>query len=119
MQTNTPIVTLTDSACAHVQAFAKDLGNEAGLRIAVKKSGCSGFAYVVDVIEKPRADDIYITQGNINIFIDADSQEVLQGTVIDLVDKGAGQRQLVFNNPNVVDACGCGESFTVKSVEEQ
>lgn len=114
----TPIITLTESACAHIRNFAQGLGKDAGLRVAVKKSGCSGFAYIVDVVEKPRADDLYIKQDDINIFIGADSKEILQGTVLDLVDKGAGQKQLVFNNPNVVDSCGCGESFTVKDAKE-
>jgi iron-sulfur cluster assembly protein len=107
-------ITLTEAACAHVQTFLKPLGTEAGFRVAVKASGCSGFSDVLDVAEKPQKDDFCFLQHGVQIFVAADSITKLQGSVIDLLDKGAGQKQLIFKNPNVVDSCGCGESFVIK-----
>lgn len=113
----TPIITLTPAAYSHIQAFLKPLGQLSGFRVGVKKSGCSGFSYTLDV-GKPQPQDICFMQDQISIFVPEDSVSVLQGTELDLQEKEAGQKQLVFNNPNVVDSCGCGESFTVKTDEK-
>jgi len=115
-----PIITLTEAAHAHVQSFLEPLSASptAGFRVAVKKSGCSGFAYILDITE-PQKDDVCLTQKGVQIFIAADSIKKIQGSIVDLIDKGTGQKQLVFNNPNVVDACGCGESFVIKEENEK
>lgn len=112
-------ITITESACAHIQKFLTSMGKNAGFKIGVKKSGCSGYAYIADVAEKPGNNDLCLDEHGLRIFIDSDSIPIIQGMVIDLVDKGLGQKQLCFNNPNVEDSCGCGESFTVKSDQEK
>jgi len=112
--TTSPI-TITDTARDHIQNFLKTMGENAGFKLGVKASGCSGFAYVVDIAQQPGENDECIDINNVRVFIDKDSIPMLKGTMVDLKDKGIGQKQLCFNNPNVEDSCGCGESFTVKS----
>lgn len=112
-------ITITKSARAHIQKFLISMGEDAGFKIGVKKSGCSGYAYIADVAAEPGKDDLCLNDHGLRIFIDSASIPIIQGTVIDLVDKGLSQKQLCFNNPNVEDSCGCGESFTVKSDEEK
>lgn len=108
-------IKITDSARRHIQNFLAPLGKHAGFRFGVKKSGCSGYSYVADVAESPKADEICFEENHIRIFIDEASIPIVKGTVIDLVEKEFGQKQLQFHNKNVGDSCGCGESFTVKS----
>ncbi len=115
---NTAIITLTPAAQAHISGFLKPASENVGFRVGVKKSGCSGFAYLLDIAE-PQAGDIRLEQGGVPIFVAEDSVQVLQGSVVDLVEKEVNQKQLVFNNPNVVDSCGCGESFTVQDEGKQ
>jgi len=118
MKNNIADIKITDSARAHIQNFLATLGEQAGFRFGVKKSGCSGYAYIADVASKPQEGELCIEENGIRIFMDEASLPIVKGTVIDLVEKGFGQKQLCFNNGNVEDSCGCGESFTVKSGEE-
>ncbi|HVV68057.1 MAG TPA: iron-sulfur cluster assembly accessory protein [Gammaproteobacteria bacterium] len=109
------IISITDDARNHLRPFLADLGETAGISIGVKKTGCSGFSYLVDVARQPRPDDICATINQIPVFLAADCVNIIRGTVINFVDKGSGQRQLVFDNPNANGLCGCGESFTIKA----
>ena len=114
---NTPI-TLTDKARTHIQSFLATLGDQAGFRFGVKKSGCSGYAYIADVAAAPKTEELCIEANGLRIFIDPASIPIIEGTTIDVVEKELGQKQLVFNNPRVADSCGCGESFTIKEGKE-
>ncbi len=109
-----PIISITDNARNHFQSFLNDLGETAGVSLGVKKTGCSGFSYLVDVAKQPKPNDICFIENQTRIFLAPDNIEIIRGTVIDFVDKGNGQKQLVFNNPNADGLCGCGESFTIK-----
>ena len=109
------IISITDNARNHLRPFLADLGETAGVSIGVKKTGCSGFSYLVDVAQQPRPDDLCFTANQIPVFLASDCVDVVRGTVIDFVDKGSGQKQLVFDNPNADGLCGCGESFTIKA----
>ena len=113
-ETMTCPITMTESARAHIQKFLNTDGKSVTFRLAVKKSGCSGYAYLVDMAEEPQKNDLSFEENGIPLWIDKDSISFLKGTVIDLVEKASYQKQLSFNNPNVEDACGCGESFTIK-----
>lgn len=110
-----PIISFTDAAANHIKkAMAEDPKN-IGFRLALKKSGCTGFAYMPDIIREPCKDDIYfVAEQGIPVYIDPNSVDIIKNTVLDFVDKGAWQKQLVFNNPNVKVQCGCGESFSVE-----
>ena len=106
------VVTVTPAALAH---FRRQVTREPGksVRLSVKKSGCTGFKYVVDMVEQGAEDDLrYQLDDQVQLLVDSDSLHMLSGTEIDLVTEGIN-RQIRFTNPNVKDQCGCGESFSV------
>ena len=105
-------VTLTDKAADRVKRFLEERGSGVGLRVAVKPTGCSGFAYVVDYAEAIGTDDhVYDTNG-VNVVVDTKSLQYIDGTQIDFFRKGLTEG-FQFNNPKVKGECGCGESFAV------
>jgi iron-sulfur cluster assembly accessory protein len=106
------VVTVTPAALEH---FRSQLQTQPGraVRLSVKKSGCTGFMYVIDMVEKGVENDLHFQlDDQIELFVDSESLSVISGTRIDLVKEGIN-RQIRFINPNVVDECGCGESFSV------
>lgn len=104
-------VTLTDTAR---KFFASKLAAQEGalVRLSTKESGCTGYAYVLDIVDAPEAGDAVMDFDGVKLAIDDESLTLLQGTEIDLVREGINQ-VVKFNNPNVVAECGCGESFSV------
>ncbi|HSH84216.1 MAG TPA: iron-sulfur cluster assembly accessory protein [Guyparkeria sp.] len=91
-------------------------GDEAalGLRLGIKKSGCTGFAYVMDVARSVDETDLWFDcSEGIAVISDQESFKALQGSTLDYVVDGL-TRMLKVNNPNVEDSCGCGESFNVR-----
>jgi iron-sulfur cluster assembly accessory protein len=115
MQTTDNIISLTDTAIQHIKKIIAREKDNTGFRIAVKKSGCSGFAYVLDVVKTAPVTDITLQQRDITIFIAQDAVSYIKGMVVDFASQGMGQGTIVFNNPNVINACGCGESFSVQA----
>ena len=108
----TDTITITDAAARH---FAQQLekSNARGIRISMKESGCSGFMYTLDTVAAPDTDDITMQLDNgVVVFFDAEHALALRGTEIDYTTEGVNHR-LKIENPNAVDACGCGESFNV------
>lgn len=110
-------ISFTEAAKNHLQSFLANPSS--ALRIAIKKTGCSGYSYLLDIVEQARAHDLSFVQQEIPVYLAADCLHLITGTEIDFLDKGAGQKQLVFNNPNADDFCGCGESFTIKEQAEK
>ena len=107
-------VTLTPAAAARIRSYLADTPGGIGLRFGVRKSGCTGFAYVVDIATQAGPDDSVFETDGVAVRVDADSLPQVDGTEIDFVSQGLNQ-QFVFRNPNVEDACGCGESFSTKA----
>ena len=105
-------ITFTEAAKKHVQSFFNT--PQSALRIGIKKTGCSGYAYLVDIVEQAREQDLAFVEQEIPVYLASDCLALIQGTILDFVEKSSGQKQLVFNNPNAEDFCGCGESFTIK-----
>jgi len=83
-----------------------------GLRLAVKKTGCSGFAYVVNYADDIHADDVVFEDRGVKVIVDKQSLGYIDGTEVDFVKQGLNEA-FRFRNPNVKGECGCGESFTV------
>lgn len=104
-------VTLTPAAADRVRRYLADTPGGLGLRFGVKKSGCSGWAYVVDIATAAREDDAVFESEGVAVRVDGASLPQVDGTVIDWVAQGLNQ-QFVFRNPRVAGECGCGESFT-------
>jgi len=105
-------ITLTDAAASRVRAFLDNRGKGEGLRLGVKTSGCSGMAYVLEFADAAGPDDEIFEEKGVKIFIDPKSLVYLDGTELDFAREGLNEG-FKFNNPNVKDSCGCGESFTV------
>ncbi|MCX7043685.1 MAG: iron-sulfur cluster assembly accessory protein [Gammaproteobacteria bacterium] len=104
-------VTLTPSAVERVRQFLAETPGGIGLRFGVRKAGCSGWAYVVDIATSVLDGDSVFEQDGVAVRVDADSLAQVDGTVIDFVKTGLNQ-QFVFRNPRMAAECGCGESFT-------
>lgn len=104
-------VTLAPAALQRVKGFLAETPGAVGLRFGVKRTGCSGWGYVVDLASETRQDDTVFEHDGVRILVDADSLALVDGTEIDFLKQGLGE-QFVFRNPNVKGECGCGESFT-------
>jgi iron-sulfur cluster assembly protein len=105
-------ITLTAAAATRVRSFIEARGKGVGLRLAVKKTGCSGFAYVVNYADDVRRDDLVFEHQGVKVVVDPQSLHYVDGTEIDFVKQGLNEA-FRFRNPNVKGECGCGESFNV------
>jgi len=106
-------INLTESAARHVANEIAKRGSGEGLRVATKKSGCTGFAYVVDYADEIGADDHVYESHGVRVVVDGKSLEQLDGMEIDFVKTNLLNEGFEFRNPNIKDMCGCGESFSV------
>jgi iron-sulfur cluster assembly protein len=106
-------VTLTDTAANHVSNMLEKRGHGVGLRIGTKKSGCTGFAYVVDYADTVDDDDHIFESHGVKVVVSAKSLSQVDGMEIDFVKSSLLNEGFEFRNPNVKDECGCGESFSV------
>ena len=104
-------IQLTDNAAQRVKQFI-DKENGVALRLGVRKTGCSGWAYEVSIASELNNDDQVFEDKGIKIVVDNESLPYLQGSSIDFTQSGLN-RTFQFNNPNATDECGCGESFTI------
>ena len=104
-------IQLSESAAARVSGYLRDQPEALGLRLSVRKTGCSGYAYVVDLTDTVSADDQVFESRGVKVIVASDSLAMVDGTEIDYAKQGFGA-QFVFRNPNVAAECGCGESFT-------
>ena len=102
-------VTMTPAAAAQI-ARLMDGGDTKGLRIGVKKGGCAGMEYTMEYVEEVDPHDEVVEQDGARIMIAPMAQMFLFGTEIDY-QKSLLESGFVFNNPNVTEACGCGESI--------
>lgn len=105
-------ITLTENAANRVKTFLTHRGKGAGLRLGVRRTGCSGLAYVVDFADEVEAEDQVFEDRGVKVIINAEHLKYLDGAELDFVKEGLNQ-SFRFNNPNVKDQCGCGESFSV------
>jgi iron-sulfur cluster assembly protein len=105
-------ISLTESAATRVKTFLAARGQGIGLRLGVRKTGCSGFAYVINYADAPDPGDTVFEDRGVRVFVEASSLKLLDGTVVDFVKEGLNEA-FRFRNPNVKGECGCGESFSV------
>lgn len=105
-------ISLTESAAERVKNFLANRGKGIGLRLGVKTTGCSGMAYVLEFVDEIEPDDKVFESNGVKVVIDPKSLLYLDGTEVDYGKEGLNEG-FKFNNPNVKDQCGCGESFTV------
>lgn len=105
-------ITLTQTAADRVRRFIETEGG-VGLRLAVRQTGCSGWAYEVSLAGSVGDGDHVFEDQGVQVVVDADSLPYLDGSHIDFAMDGLN-RTFRFDNPNATEECGCGESFTIQ-----
>jgi iron-sulfur cluster assembly protein len=105
-------ITLTESAAKHIASHLSRRGKGVGLRLGVRTSGCSGLAYRLEYADAVQPEDVRFESHGVTVLVDPKSLPFLDGTQLDFAREGLNEG-FKFNNPNVKDACGCGESFNV------
>ena len=105
-------VTLTEVAAERVRRFMTTGDGNLALRVGIKKTGCSGFAYVVDLEDNIDTEDRVYESHGIKVVVDAAALPLLDGTCIDFAREGLNET-FTYDNPNVKSLCGCGESFGI------
>jgi iron-sulfur cluster assembly protein len=105
-------VTLTEKAATHVANYLSKRGKGIGLRLGVRTSGCSGMAYKLEFADAANDEDLVFESHGVKVLVDPKSLPYLDGTELDFAREGLNEG-FKFNNPNIKDQCGCGESFNV------
>ncbi len=106
-------ISLSENAAKQILKKLAKRGKGIALRVGVKKVGCSGFAYTFDYADEIHTDDQLLESHNANVVVDANSLQFLDGSNVDFVREGLND-SFKFDNPNVDNTCGCGESFSMK-----
>lgn len=108
-----PNISFSESAIKHLIAYLDKNANCQGVRLSVKKTGCSGLSYVVDYVSEPVESDLEMPlSSGYSVWVDKTSYPFLKDMKVDYVKQGLNFK-FTFNNPNQTGQCGCGESFTV------
>lgn len=105
-------VTLTEKAAQRVVKFLTKRGKGIGLRVVVESAGCSGMAYKLEFVDGQNPEDQRFDSFGVKVIVDPKSLIYMDGTEIDYVREGL-QEGFKFNNPNALEQCGCGESFSL------
>ena len=105
-------ITMTPAAADHVRRYLHSRGKGIGIRLGVRTSGCSGMAYVLEFADELADEDLVFENQGVKVIVDPKSMLYLDGTELDYTKEGLNEG-FKFNNPNVKDSCGCGESFNV------
>lgn len=111
------VMTLSDAAADRVKAIVENNGPDAqGIRVSIRKGGCAGMEYAVDLVSEPNAKDDFIERDGAKVWIDPAAVLYLLGTQMDF-ETTKLRSGFVFNNPNQTSACGCGESVELKPAD--
>lgn len=111
------VMTLTDAAADRVKAIVENSGPDAkGIRVSIRKGGCAGMEYAVDLVTEPNAKDDFIERDGAQVWVDPAAILYLLGTQMDF-ETTKLRSGFVFNNPNQTSACGCGESVELKPAD--
>ena len=105
-------VSLSDKAAKHVTNYLTKRGKGIGLRLGVRTTGCSGMAYKLEFVDAVTPEDLVFESNGVKVVVDPKSLPYLDGMELDYAREGLNEG-FQFNNPNVKDQCGCGESFNV------
>jgi iron-sulfur cluster assembly protein len=105
-------VTLSEAAARHITKFLAKRGKGIGIRLGVKTTGCSGMAYKLEYADEAETDDNVFESQGLKVIVDPKSLPYIDGTELDFAREGLNEG-FKFNNPNVKNECGCGESFNI------
>jgi iron-sulfur cluster assembly protein len=106
-------VTLTESAARQIKKQLDKRGKGIGLKLGVRKSGCSGYAYALDYADDLNENDVVFEDFGVKVVVPENDLEFVDGIELDYRREGINEA-FQFNNPNVKGTCGCGESFSVR-----
>jgi len=111
------VMTLTDAAASRVKAIVDNAGGDAkGIRVGIKKGGCAGMEYSIDLVTEPNAKDDLIELNGARVWIAPEAVLYLLGTQMDF-EVTTLRSGFTFHNPNQTSACGCGESVELKPAD--
>jgi iron-sulfur cluster assembly protein len=112
-----PIMSLTDAAAERVREIMSDSQTPViGVRVGVKNAGCAGMAYTLDYVSAPVTGDDHVVDKGVDVYVEPKATLFLLGTVMDF-EEDILKSGFTFKNPNQTDACGCGESVTLKPAD--
>lgn len=113
------VVSITDRAAQRVREIVSNAESPAeGIRIGIKKGGCAGMEYTVDLVKQPEPADDVVDVGGAKVFVNPQATLFLLGTEMDF-EVTKLRTGFVFRNPNQTSACGCGESVEIRPVAEE
>ncbi|MGU3576721.1 Fe-S cluster assembly scaffold SufA [Brucellaceae bacterium C25G] len=112
------VMTLTDAAAGRVNEIVEARENAYGIRIGIKKGGCAGMEYTIDLVTEPQQGDDLVEHNGARVYIAPQAVMFLLGTQMDF-EVTSLRTGFVFNNPNQTSACGCGESIELKPASEE
>ncbi|KAB2658991.1 Fe-S cluster assembly scaffold SufA [Brucella tritici] len=112
------VMTLTDKAADRVREIIASRDGALGIRVGVKKGGCAGMEYTIDLVTEAKAGDDVIEKDDAKVFIAPEAVLFLLGTQMDF-EVTTLRTGFVFNNPNQTSACGCGESVEIKAASPE
>lgn len=110
------VITLTDRAAARVREIVESRPGSAGIRVGVRKGGCAGMEYTIDLVTEPDRKDDHVNHAGADVWVAPEASLFLLGTEMDF-EESKLRTGFVFNNPNQSSACGCGESVELKPAD--
>ncbi|WP_112805003.1 Fe-S cluster assembly scaffold SufA [Ensifer sp.] len=111
------VMSLTEAAAGRVRAIVENAGEDAlGIRVGIKKGGCAGMEYAVDLVKEPNPKDDLIERDGAKVWVAPEAVLYLLGTQMDF-EVTTLRSGFTFNNPNQTSACGCGESVELKPAD--
>jgi iron-sulfur cluster assembly protein len=105
-------ISLTESAANRVRRFLDARDDAVGLRLGVRKTGCSGYSYIINYADEVTPSDVVFEDKGVKVVVDPEALRLIDGTVVDFVKNGLNEA-FSFRNPNITGECGCGESFNI------
>ncbi len=110
------VIRLTDAAAARVREIVDSRESAQGVRVGVKKGGCAGMEYTVDLVTEPKSADDHVEHAGAHVWVAPEAALFLLGTEMDF-EVTKLRTGFVFNNPNQSSACGCGESVELQPAD--
>lgn len=110
------VIAVTDAAAARVREIMAGREGARGIRVGIKKGGCAGMEYTVDLVTEPDPKDDHVERDGAHIYVAPEATLFLLGTEMDF-ESTRLRTGFVFNNPNQASACGCGESVELKPAD--
>ena len=110
------VITMSDAAAERVNEIMSTRDNAKGVRLGIKKGGCAGMEYTVDLVTEPKPGDDHVEYAGAHVYVAPEAALFLLGTEMDF-EKTTLRTGFTFRNPNQSSACGCGESVELKPAD--